>query len=388
MTLVAGAGASAPSSSAAATGASASAVSNPSSVATSDAVSRSISWLIVAKIPLLMSSRITSAGLTARTSASSLTVIVDGSTTALRSRGSATETGVKPPPSRRCGLRGPRRPRVPLLLLAIRPLLLGRHGFGVGMPRFRGTAARRRGRPGSGRRARAAMPLSRGPPPGRQRRRRRRRPCRGHAPSGPRRPRRPAFGQPAGARASGGASGRRRRSGSDAVAGAGRRPCAALRCHLRRGHVRGVRCLGPVRPREQPRPRRAPTRGTEAGSWACASLRMSIRQPVILAASRAFWPSRPIASESIFSGTTTFAIRCSSSMCDRHDLGRAERLGDEDRRVLAPFDHVDLLAGQLGDHRLDACAALADRCPDGVEALLAGRDGHLASGCRARGRSP
>ena len=39
-----------------------------------------------------------------------------------------------------------------------------------------------------------------------------------------------------------------------------------------------------------------------------------MRQPVSRAASRAFWPSRPIASESIRSGTVTLAIRCSSSM--------------------------------------------------------------------------
>ena len=44
------------------------------------------------------------------------------------------------------------------------------------------------------------------------------------------------------------------------------------------------------------------------------SLRMSMRQPVRRAASRAFWPSRPMASESIRSGTVTLAIRCSSSM--------------------------------------------------------------------------
>ena len=44
------------------------------------------------------------------------------------------------------------------------------------------------------------------------------------------------------------------------------------------------------------------------------SLRMSIRQPVSRAASRAFWPSRPIASDSIRSGTVTLAMRCSSSM--------------------------------------------------------------------------
>ena len=44
------------------------------------------------------------------------------------------------------------------------------------------------------------------------------------------------------------------------------------------------------------------------------SLRISIRQPVSRAASRAFWPSRPIASDSIRSGTVTLAMRCSSSM--------------------------------------------------------------------------
>src|SRR4029079_3354642 len=52
-------------------------------------------------------------------SASSLTVMVAGSSMGPRSRGSATWTGPPPnAPSRRGGLRGPRRPRVPLLLLA------------------------------------------------------------------------------------------------------------------------------------------------------------------------------------------------------------------------------------------------------------------------------
>src|SRR5262245_16513336 len=70
-------------------------------------------------MPLLISSRITSAGFTARSSASSLTVIVGGSSTAPRSFGSATWTAACwKAPSRRWGLRGPRRPRVPLLLLA------------------------------------------------------------------------------------------------------------------------------------------------------------------------------------------------------------------------------------------------------------------------------
>src|SRR5690348_15486905 len=69
-------------------------------------------------MPLLMSSRMTSAGLTDSRSARSLTVIVAGSSAAPRSRGSATWTATPPKGSRRWGLRGPRRPRVPLLLLA------------------------------------------------------------------------------------------------------------------------------------------------------------------------------------------------------------------------------------------------------------------------------
>ena len=48
-----------------------------------------MSWLIVAKMPLLISSRMMSAGLTPSSSASSLTVIVPGSSIAPRSRGSS-----------------------------------------------------------------------------------------------------------------------------------------------------------------------------------------------------------------------------------------------------------------------------------------------------------
>src|SRR3990170_4060662 len=110
-----------------------SATSYPSSPATSAAVSRSMSWLIVAKIPLLMSSRITSAGLTPNRSASSLTVMVAGSSIAPRSRGSTVWTlAPANAPSRRGGLRGPRRPRVPLLLLATGPSsdVVGRDGRG------------------------------------------------------------------------------------------------------------------------------------------------------------------------------------------------------------------------------------------------------------------
>src|ERR1041385_2508596 len=79
-----------------------------------------MSLLIVAKMPLLISSRMTSATLTPSSSPSSLTVIVAGSSTAPRADGSTTWTAVcATAPSRRCGLRGPRRPRVPLLLRAI-----------------------------------------------------------------------------------------------------------------------------------------------------------------------------------------------------------------------------------------------------------------------------
>src|SRR6476659_8209227 len=74
---------------------------------------------MVAKMPLLISSRMMSAGLTPSSSASSLTVIVPGSSIAPRSRGSSVWTPAPlNAPSRRGGLRGPRRPRVPLLLLA------------------------------------------------------------------------------------------------------------------------------------------------------------------------------------------------------------------------------------------------------------------------------
>ena len=86
---------------------------------------------MVAKIPLLISSRMMSAGLTPSSSASSLTVIVPGSSIAPRSRGSSVWTPAPlNAPSRRGGLRGPRRPRVPLLLLATGSSFDGRvHGF-------------------------------------------------------------------------------------------------------------------------------------------------------------------------------------------------------------------------------------------------------------------
>ena len=104
-----------------------------------------------------------------------------------------------------------------------------------------------------------------------------------------------------------------------------------------------------------------------------------MRQPVSLAASRAFWPSRPMASDSIRSGTVTLAMRCSSSMSTETTWAGLQRVGDEDAGVVAPRDDVDLLARQLGDDGLDARAALADGGADRVEALLARGDGDLGA---------
>ena len=104
---------------------------------------------------------------------------------------------------------------------------------------------------------------------------------------------------------------------SSAAAG---RPGGARR-PLRRGCGARPRLRLPRRrwpPRQPPNSGRpgsiACTAATRAASATETSLRMSIRHPVSLAASRAFWPSRPIASDSIRSGTVTLAIRCSSSI--------------------------------------------------------------------------
>ena len=90
---------------------------SPSSLVTRVAVSRSISWLMLAKMPLLISSRMMSAALTPSSSASSLTVIGAGISTAPRSVGSIVWTcDASLARSRRGGLRGPRMLRVPLRL--------------------------------------------------------------------------------------------------------------------------------------------------------------------------------------------------------------------------------------------------------------------------------
>ena len=74
---------------------------------------------MVAKMPLLISSRMMSATLTESSSASSLTVMVAGQLDrAALARVEVWTCEVANAPSRRGGLRGPRRPRVPLLLLA------------------------------------------------------------------------------------------------------------------------------------------------------------------------------------------------------------------------------------------------------------------------------
>src|SRR5690349_4185241 len=79
-----------------------------------------MTWLMLAKMPLLMSSRMMSAALTPMSSASSLTMIEDGISTAPRADGSMTWTAPFWAPSvRRWGFRGPRVLRVPLRLRAM-----------------------------------------------------------------------------------------------------------------------------------------------------------------------------------------------------------------------------------------------------------------------------
>src|SRR3990172_6866402 len=78
-----------------------------------------MSWLMLAKMPLLISSRMTSAGLTVSRSASSLTVMELGISMAPRWAGSSVWTTPRPFwAGLRGGLRGPRRLRVPLRLRA------------------------------------------------------------------------------------------------------------------------------------------------------------------------------------------------------------------------------------------------------------------------------
>ena len=127
---------------------------------------------------------------------------------------------------------------------------------------------------------------------------------------------------------------------------------------------------------------------------------MSMRQPVSLAARRAFWPSRPMASERWRSGTMTMAVPAWPEPLegawpepgrgneDVHDLGGAEGAGDEDGGIGGPLDDVDLLAVELVDDVLDTDAAEADAGADGVDALLEGVDGDLGAEAGLAGDGP
>ena len=300
---------------------------------TSAAVSRSMVWLMVAKMPLRMSSRMTSAELMPMSSASSLTVMESGISTAPRVAGSATLTGLSPPSVHLRGFLGPRRPRVPLRLRAIGASQhhLRSPAAGRDWARSRVTllqsglqVIRQRGRA-----ARAAAPIAAGPGPSRR-----------HPHTGRRRaPRavhrgRARHGHPAGARSAPGrpcrgASGRRHRSVLERVAPRRPRlpataappplpqlPCRGRAPARRRAPGRG-RALGRARGglgsgsgsrlgRAGSGRGRAHGSGTGCGSGAgaattCGGLaaasssgrgpfseRMSMRQPVSLAARRAF----------------------------------------------------------------------------------------------------
>ena len=64
----------------------------------------------------------------------------------------------------------------------------------------------------------------------------------------------------------------------------------------------------------------------------------------------------------------------------QHHLGdfrRRQGVDDEGGVIRRPWDDVDLLALQLADHGLDAAAAHADACADGVDAGIVGQDGDL-----------
>src|SRR5690606_33634027 len=67
------------------------------------------------------------------------------------------------------------------------------------------------------------------------------------------------------------------------------------------------------------------------------------------------------------------------------DLGGGQGVDDEGRLVRAPLDDVDLLALQLGDHRLHAAAAHADAGADGVDGAVVGDHRHLGAAARVAG---
>ena len=96
---------------------------------------------------------------------------------------------------------------------------------------------------------------------------------------------------------------------------------------------------------------------------------MSTRHPVSFAARRAFWPSRPIASETLI---VRHDHRCLASfVVDQHltDAGRRQRLGDEPGGLLVVGKDVDLLAAELRDDHPDARTPRADAGADRVDAV-------------------
>ena len=156
---------------------------------------------------------------------------------------------------------------------------------------------------------------------------------------------------------------------SSGVSGA--RRCRALRASSAIAAAAATRALAA--------PLRAPAAATCSSVMPFAAssssyavwLLMSMRQPVSFAASRAFWPSLPIASESCRSGTTTSAVFSSSCVmrtlttCAGLSAFATNRDGSGSH-----CDDVDALAVQLVHDVLDADAAHADARADRVDALL------------------
>ena len=100
--------------------------------------------------------------------------------------------------------------------------------------------------------------------------------------------------------------------------------------------------------------------------------RMSIRQPVSRAASRAFSPARPIASESCSAGTSMWAVRLVGVQLDAPDRRRGQRAHHE---VAGSADQATICTCSLPELRHDrplADALAADAGPLGVDIVLGG----------------
>ena len=90
-------------------------------------------------------------------------------------------------------------------------------------------------------------------------------------------------------------------------------------------------------------------------------------QPVSRAASRTFCPRLPIARLKLVVVHDDRRAAKLEAERDFRDLGRLQRVADQDLRRLVPADDVDLLAAELVDDVLDAAAAHADARADGVD---------------------